>query len=173
MENRRPDPFSVFFLDVTADDLLGIETKAPPKKRGPQSQLALNPSYELPQKNSFGLASYAANVNFTAAVGLTLAANDQLFKLANTRTLAIGAATVRLNGEASPWPDAPWISAPVYIQEPLGSDLFLTLDIGEARVKVRASPDLTVHAGDRVEVTFDPDKLHLFDGETGMTLVSA
>jgi hypothetical protein len=26
-------------LDVTADDLLGIETKAPPKKRGPQSQL--------------------------------------------------------------------------------------------------------------------------------------
>ena len=38
-KNRRPDPFSVFFLDVTADDLLGIETKAPPKKRGPQSQL--------------------------------------------------------------------------------------------------------------------------------------
>ncbi len=26
-------------LDVTADQLLGIETKAPPKKRGPQSQL--------------------------------------------------------------------------------------------------------------------------------------
>jgi multiple sugar transport system ATP-binding protein len=67
---------------------------------------------------------------------------------------------------------APWIAAPVYIQEPLGSDQFLTLDIGEARVKVRASPDLTVRAGDRVEVAFDPDKLHLFDGDTGTTLVS-
>jgi multiple sugar transport system ATP-binding protein len=67
---------------------------------------------------------------------------------------------------------APWITAPVYIQEPLGSDQFLTLDIGEARVKVRASPDLTVRAGDRVEVAFDPDKLHLFDGDTGTTLVS-
>ncbi len=68
---------------------------------------------------------------------------------------------------------APWITAPVYIQEPLGSDQFLTLDIGEARVKVRASPDLTVRAGDRVEVAFDPDKLHLFDGETGTTLTSS
>jgi len=67
---------------------------------------------------------------------------------------------------------APWIASSVYIQEPLGSDQFLTVDIGDARVKVRASPDLIVHAGDRVEVAFDPDKLHLFDGDTGTTLVS-
>jgi multiple sugar transport system ATP-binding protein len=67
---------------------------------------------------------------------------------------------------------APWIAAPVYIQEPLGSDQFLTLDIGDARVKVRASPDLTVHAGERVEVAFDPDKLHLFDGDTGASLTN-
>src|ERR1051326_224694 len=31
------------------------------------------------------------NVNFTAQIGLILAANDQLFKLGNTRTLTIGA----------------------------------------------------------------------------------
>ncbi len=67
---------------------------------------------------------------------------------------------------------ATWITAPVYIQEPLGSDQFLTLDIGDTRVKVRASPDLTIRAGDTVEVAFDPDKLHLFDGETGTALVS-
>jgi len=67
---------------------------------------------------------------------------------------------------------AVWITAPVYIQEPLGSDQFLTLDIGEARVKVRASPDLIVRAGDPVEVAFDPDKLHLFDGDTGTTLTA-
>jgi multiple sugar transport system ATP-binding protein len=67
---------------------------------------------------------------------------------------------------------APWITAPVYIQEPLGSDQFLTLDIGEARVKVRASPDLKIRAGDRVQVAFDPDKLHLFDGETGVSVTA-
>ncbi len=67
---------------------------------------------------------------------------------------------------------ATWITAPVYIQEPLGSDQFLTLDIGDTRVKVRASPDLTIRAGDTVEVAFDPDKLHLFDGETGTALIS-
>jgi|ERR1051326_7223300 hypothetical protein len=40
------------------------------------------------------------NVTFTAQIGLILAANDQLFKLGNSRTLTIGATTVRLNGEA-------------------------------------------------------------------------
>jgi multiple sugar transport system ATP-binding protein len=79
---------------------------------------------------------------------------------------------VRGDGIDTPPRGAPWIAAPVYIQEPLGSDQFLTLDIGDARVKVRASPDLTVHAGDTVEVAFDPDRLHLFDGDTGMSLVS-
>jgi multiple sugar transport system ATP-binding protein len=80
---------------------------------------------------------------------------------------------VRGDGSDTAPRGAPWINAPVYIQEPLGSDQFLTLDIGEARVKVRASPDLTIRAGDRVEVAFDPDKLHLFDGETSMSLGSS
>jgi multiple sugar transport system ATP-binding protein len=60
----------------------------------------------------------------------------------------------------------------VYIQEPLGSDQFLTLDVGATRVKVRASPDLAVRVGDRVEVAFDPAKLHLFDAESGISLVN-
>ena len=71
-----------------------------------------------------------------------------------------------------PTASAGWISAPVYIQEPLGSDQFLTLDIADSRVKVRAGPDLQVRAGDRVEVAFDPAKLHLFDGATGTSLTN-
>ena len=63
-----------------------------------------------------------------------------------------------------------WISAPVYIQEPLGSDLFLTLDMGGTHLKVRTSPDLVVRAGERVEVAFDPAKLHLFDADSGLSL---
>ena len=78
----------------------------------------------------------------------------------------------RGDGIDAPPRGASWITAPVYIQEPLGSDQFLTLEIDDARVKVRASPDLAVRVGDRVEVAFDPEKLHLFDGESGVTLSS-
>jgi len=74
------------------------------------------------------------------------------------------------DGVDSPPRGASWITAPVYIQEPLGSDQFLTLEIGDARVKVRASPDLAVRVGDRVEVAFDPQKLHLFESDSGTSL---
>ncbi len=77
---------------------------------------------------------------------------------------------VRVDGSTTPPRESSWFAAPVYIQEPLGSDQFLTLEIGGTLVKARTNPDLTVRAGDRVEVAFDPAKLHLFDGETGVSL---
>jgi multiple sugar transport system ATP-binding protein len=80
---------------------------------------------------------------------------------------------VRGEGIDSPPRGASWIAASVYIQEPLGSDLFLTLDIGGAHVKARTSPDLALRAGDRVEVAFEPAKLHVFDRESGTTLLSS
>jgi hypothetical protein len=48
----------------------------------------------------------------------------------------------------------------------------LTLDIGGAHVKARTSPDVALRAGDRVEVAFEPAKLHLFDRESGTSLVN-
>jgi multiple sugar transport system ATP-binding protein len=77
---------------------------------------------------------------------------------------------VRGDGSSTPPRDASWFGAPVYIQEPLGSDQFLTLEIGGTLVKARTNPDLVVRAGDRVEVAFDPAKLHLFDCDTGASL---
>jgi multiple sugar transport system ATP-binding protein len=77
---------------------------------------------------------------------------------------------VRGDDNAAPPRGASWFAAPVYIQEPLGSDLFLTLEIGGTLVKARTSPDLAVRAGDRVEAAFDPAKLHLFDAQTGVAL---
>jgi multiple sugar transport system ATP-binding protein len=78
---------------------------------------------------------------------------------------------VRGNGVDVPPRGGSWTAAAVYIQEPLGSDLFLTLEIGDALVKARTNPDLLVRAGERVEVAFDPAKLHLFDAETGTSLM--
>jgi multiple sugar transport system ATP-binding protein len=79
---------------------------------------------------------------------------------------------VRCEGNDPAPRGASWFGAPVYIQEPLGSDQFLTLDIGGTLVKARTTPDLTVQPGDVVEIAFDPAKLHLFDSETGLALTA-
>jgi multiple sugar transport system ATP-binding protein len=93
---------------------------------------------------------------------------------ATSRSVLLGirpeSITVRGDGVDPPTRGANWTTVPVYIQEPLGSDLYLTLDVGGTKVKVRTSPDLVVHAGDNVEVAFDPAKLHLFDAQTGSAL---
>jgi multiple sugar transport system ATP-binding protein len=77
---------------------------------------------------------------------------------------------VRGEGSETPPRGTSWFGAPVYIQEPLGSDQFLTLEIGGTLVKARTTPDLAVRPGDVVDVAFDPAKLHLFDSETGVAL---
>jgi multiple sugar transport system ATP-binding protein len=77
---------------------------------------------------------------------------------------------VRGDGANNHSPGTTWISASVYIQEPLGSDQFLTLDVGGTHIKVRTNPDLAVRPGDHLEVAFDPAKLHLFDAESGAAL---
>jgi multiple sugar transport system ATP-binding protein len=76
------------------------------------------------------------------------------------------------DGDASPPRGAQWIAAPVYIQEPLGSDQYLTLEIGGTHAKARTGPDVDVRVGDSVQVAFDPAKLHLFDAETGTALAA-
>jgi ABC-type sugar transport system ATPase subunit len=62
------------------------------------------------------------------------------------------------------------VRATVYIEEPMGSDLYLTLEAGEARFKARTSPDVQLGAGAAVQVRFDPAKLHFFDPATGAAL---
>ncbi len=60
--------------------------------------------------------------------------------------------------------------AEVVVREPMGSDLYLTVDVGGSNVKVRTRPENRMDRGDHVELYFDPDKIHLFDGERGNTL---
>lgn len=59
----------------------------------------------------------------------------------------------------------------VYIEEPLGSDLFLTLETGGSRIKVRTTPDFPSRPGTIVGARFQPAKVHLFDAHTGSTLI--
>ena len=62
--------------------------------------------------------------------------------------------------------------AEVVVREPMGSDLYLTVDVGGSNVKVRTRPVNRLDRGDNVELYFDPVKIHLFDGESGESLIS-
>ena len=53
----------------------------------------------------------------------------------------------------------------------MGSDLYLTVDVGGSNVKVRTRPDVRYDRGDDVDLSFDPEKIHLFDGGTGVSLL--
>ena len=46
--------------------------------------------------------------------------------------------------------------ATVVVREPMGSDLYLTVDVGGSNVKVRTRPDVRFDRGDTVDLSFDP-----------------
>ena len=60
--------------------------------------------------------------------------------------------------------------AEVVVREPMGSDLYLTVDVGGTNVKVRTRPDSRADRGEVLDLFFDPGKIHLFDGQTGKSL---
>ncbi len=64
------------------------------------------------------------------------------------------------------------VRAEVEVVEPMGSETFLYLNSGTGTYTARITPDLPVAAGDAVEVAFNLEKMHIFDGETGETLTS-
>lgn len=49
--------------------------------------------------------------------------------------------------------------------EPLGSDLFTSVEVEGGTVQVRLAPETKVHVGDNVRIGFDPQDLHLFDSQ--------
>ena len=65
----------------------------------------------------------------------------------------------------------PAARASVVVREPMGSDLYLTVDVGGTNVKVRTRPDNKMDRGDSVDLFFDPEKIHLFDGQSGESLM--
>lgn len=82
------------------------------------------------------------------------------------------AATVTQASDAGLKESEPAARASVVVREPMGSDLYLTVDVGGINVKVRTRPDNRMDKGDGVELYFDPGKIHLFDGESGESLAA-
>ncbi len=69
-----------------------------------------------------------------------------------------------------PSSDAGTIDAEVNVTEPLGDSLLLHCSIGDTSCKIGAEPRAEIRAGETVSVAYDPDRLHLFDVETGEAL---
>ena len=69
--------------------------------------------------------------------------------------------------------EAPTAQATVVVREPLGSDLFLTLELEGATFKARTHPDARIDRGDIVPIRFKPTKVHLFNRTTGATLLES
>ncbi len=64
-------------------------------------------------------------------------------------------------------PEAGGIPGVVHFLEPVGSDLFVAVDVGdgERRVQVRMAPDSQINTGQNVRIAFDPERSHLFGSD--------
>jgi multiple sugar transport system ATP-binding protein len=67
--------------------------------------------------------------------------------------------------------DGEGIDSTIYIEEPMGADLFLTLIIGDTRLTSRTPPDERLKGGVKVKVNFDQRRLHFFDAESRQRII--
>lgn len=58
------------------------------------------------------------------------------------------------------------IPTKVEIVEPVGSDNFIHFAIGKGIIVAKTPPDVKMEVGNRVKITFDLNRIHIFDGKT-------
>ncbi len=64
------------------------------------------------------------------------------------------------------------INADVEVAELMGAETYLYLDVAGSKFTARVAPTTTAKADDKIVVTLDLEKIHLFDKETETTLVN-
>jgi multiple sugar transport system ATP-binding protein len=60
----------------------------------------------------------------------------------------------------------------VDLVEHLGSDAYASVKVGNEIILARVSPDIQLHDGQTVALSFNQSKLHLFDATTGESLLT-
>ena len=86
------------------------------------------------------------------------------------RNLLLGVRPEHFQPLAADDPDAA-IVCEVEVVEPMGSEVLITTRVGEVPVTVRAFPDQAPRVGDRIGLSPEPARIHLFDTETERALV--
>jgi multiple sugar transport system ATP-binding protein len=100
------------------------------------------------------------------------ARNARRVAAARTRAVVVGArhSTIRLTKDAVQAGAVPGL---VYAVEPTGDVTYVHVRLGGATLVVSVAPDFRLDQDEPVGMIFDQDRLHLFDGETGMALPAA
>jgi multiple sugar transport system ATP-binding protein len=89
---------------------------------------------------------------------------------APSRNVILGArhSTIRLSKDP-----AAGIPGRVYTVEPTGDITFVHVRLGQSAIVVSVPPEVKFGVDETVSVSFDQDRLHLFDAESGLALRSA
>ncbi|MGJ3239897.1 MAG: ABC transporter ATP-binding protein [Anaerolineae bacterium] len=66
--------------------------------------------------------------------------------------------------------DSDTITGTVYVSEPLGDRTYLDVQVGEQILKVRADADYSADSGDLIHLSFDIDRIHVFDADSEKTI---
>lgn len=62
------------------------------------------------------------------------------------------------------------IAGSIYVLEPLGDRTYIDVKVGADTLRVRASADYEGNSGDDIHLSFDLDRIHVFDADNGMTI---
>jgi multiple sugar transport system ATP-binding protein len=62
--------------------------------------------------------------------------------------------------------NASFLEAEIEVTELMGSEITLHLTAGEQQFQARVDPRTEARPGQRIEIAFDVDRLHMFDAET-------
>ena len=86
--------------------------------------------------------------------------------------MGVRAEDVRIGPEGSVRDGAPSFRATVELLEPIGSDTFVELSVGDATIVARVAPDAGLQLGQNVTAELTPGRIHLFEREQGERIVA-
>nr|ABQ76040.1 sugar ABC transporter ATP-binding protein [uncultured haloarchaeon] len=91
--------------------------------------------------------------------------------LGSTKTAELGVRPEDLMLSTEAETEAPVrFSAEVSVTEPLGDSLLLECLIGETACRVQTNPRSSVSPGESITLSYNPERIHLFDETTGKTI---
>ena len=64
------------------------------------------------------------------------------------------------------------VDATIHVYELLGAEVFLYFDVEGFNMTARVDPRTTARTGDNVRFALDPEKIHVFDKETELTITN-
>ena len=68
-------------------------------------------------------------------------------------------------------PRAEFITAEIYVTEPLGAEVIVDLKVGDQLVKASISPELKLKMGEKVYINLNKNKIHIFDKKTEKAII--